>query len=771
MSGATWTHDPVWPWSVPDFGLPALAAVAALLTLLTVWSYRGVPGMTARRLLVVLGLRLAALALAFAALLRPALAFRDDLNAPSVLILVIDSSESMTIQDEMGQARWARALRALRDAEPLLQRLRDERDVNVVVYQFAGDVRDFDPQAKPDGKRTDFGEMLRTLYERHRAERHLRGLLVLSDGADNGTRFQPLAEVPAWRDLPCPVHTFALGSPTTSSKQRDVAILPASLTVEPSPVPVKAKMTVQATLDAPGFENAAVLFRLFLDDQEVPLEKVFVNDKDVTAEKHKLIPLTKDNRVRLQCSAPPKPGEVKLTLKVQSPDGEPSLPGETSAANNEAGTYVSVTKEGVSVLVVDKNRVWEPQFLIQALSQDPRFRVFPVWLRRNPQLTPAQLDLFQFDKQHYDVVILGDVRAARMPPQSLALIRQMVHDKGTGLLMMGGYDSFGPDWRGTELELLSPVTLDGKGQETKEVKMAPTADGLRHFVLQLADGAKGNKEVWDSLKTLNGMTLLGEPKRGLATVLARAGDPVAGPPLLVGQQYGSGRTLAFGGDSTERWRQVPEGIPHHARFWKQLVLWLAKQEEAEGNVWVKPDARRLAAGNKLGFRVGLRGKAGVELPDGKFEAKVVTPKGEELPVPTARDAQGEQGVFWKTDAAGEYKLVVNGNGKDGGDEVRGTASARFLVYQDEAEMTTQAANHDFLKALAARGGGQFRTADEFGKFLKELESQPLPTNKPKADLYPDWKRTSLSGFLLSVFLLFVELLSLEWFLRRRWGLV
>ena len=106
------------------------------------------------------------------------------------------------------------------------------------------------------------------------------------------------------------------------------------------------------------------------------------------------------------------------------------------------------------------------------------------------------------------------------------------------------------------------------------------------------------------------MTILGTPKPG-ATVLAVRGD--TGDPVLVSEDYGEGRTLAFAGDTTHLWQRLGlprsrEGVESHAHFWKQVVFWLAKRDKSEGNVWVKPDARRLPSGSKLSFSTGLRGK-------------------------------------------------------------------------------------------------------------------------------------------------------------------
>src|SRR5581483_7280262 len=101
-----------------------------------------------------------------------------------------------------------------------------------------------DEPGKPDGKRTDIGQMLKKLYEsRDRAGGRLRGLLVLSDGADNGTRFPAVTEATRWRGLPCPVHVFAYGKPTTADRQSDIIVT--GVQVDPSPARVKGEMTVR----------------------------------------------------------------------------------------------------------------------------------------------------------------------------------------------------------------------------------------------------------------------------------------------------------------------------------------------------------------------------------------------------------------------------------------------------------------------------------------------------------------------------------------------
>ncbi len=112
---------------------------------------------------------------------------------PSTLLIALRRVASMTIKDEVdNKSRWATLQRVLAASRDQLDRLRDEFNVNVVLARFAEEVSDYDPDGKADGQRTDFGRMLHTLHQRYSGERRLRGLLVLSDGADNGTLYPAL---------------------------------------------------------------------------------------------------------------------------------------------------------------------------------------------------------------------------------------------------------------------------------------------------------------------------------------------------------------------------------------------------------------------------------------------------------------------------------------------------------------------------------------------------------------------------------------------------
>ena len=174
--------------------------------------------------------------------------------------------------------------------------------------------------------------------------------------------------------------------------------------------------------------------------------------------------------------------------------------------------------------------------------------------------------------------------------------------------------------------------------------------------------------------------------------------------------------------------------------------------------------------------------------DAHFEVAVIDPQKNETKVPTAREHGSERGTFWKTDLPGEYVLVARGWGKDvDGKPLENLppARARFMVYQDEAEMSApgggsrvscQAGQRRRRKVsssgrLSAIPEGAGDSAASAGQSTESASAGPIGGGiRPRE---PSMIRldTLVSSGILACFMLFVGLLCLEWFLRRRWGLV
>jgi hypothetical protein len=303
--------------------------------------------------------------------------------------------------------------------------------------------------------------------------------------------------------------------------------------------------------------------------------------------------------------------------------------------------------------------------------------------------------------------------------------------------------------------------------------------------MHFKDTLEENNKFWKNLPPLEGMTSLGKKKQKATVLAIREGR--TGQPILVGSEYGKGRVLAFACDSTWNcWRRTPEMVKFHKRFWQKCIVWLAHQENMPDAIRLEPEQRRVAASNKLDFVVGLRSKDDRKAKDPRFRVKVIGPDGSQTIVPTTgKPGEDQHGTFLKTDGPGEYRLEAVLLNKKGKPVSANRAVSRFLVYDDDLELRRPGANPEALAKLARKSEGRHRPATEenFADLLQELRNKPLPQASPKVDLWPDWKRnppsrafddqltTLLGSGIFLCFILFVSFVCLEWYLRRRWGMV
>jgi uncharacterized membrane protein len=820
--------DPVRPWSENQLGPAALALLVLVLLGVTVWTYVGVPGAAPRRVVVILVLRLLALGLALLVVLRPSFAKSGRDQEPAVLYVLVDASASMSITDENDRSsRWDLMVRHLDEAAPEFRRLREEGRIETVFVRFGDDVKDFDPESpgQADGKRTDIALALQETERRDR-QRPPRAVLVLSDGADNGGHdFR--SEARKWRKLSCPVHTFAYGRTETPDRRKDLRLV--KLTTRPTPtVPLKGKPTVRVVIDAPGYADQKVRLRVFLEkpqearrpggeDAEVVPSSV-VRD-DLTEEELKELGLPKpaapsarkrgkeaspvvqleqreipDRRGKswpdvfeLELPALDRKGEYRLTVLV-----EPEQPPQDKVAltNNKMRTFLTVAKEGMKVLLIDKRRDGEPQAIYDALKKQESITPRTLWVGGGTPTEPAK-KLLDLETEKYDVVIIGDVspdqlRAIRK--DVIEVLARMVNDEEhrTGLLMMGGYNSFSQDWKNSDVGKCLPVDMtltDEKNprlarQYNNPIKFAPTEEGLKGTMLRLSES--NSPADWEKLPELRGLTEMGQPIAGKSVVLAES--KILKKLMLVSGKAGAGRTLVFAGDTTHHWIRDPESKKMHARFWKQVVAWLAQQDDPETIVKLVPDRRRTPIGEDLGFDVSLRNKRGDRVPDARFDFQAFDEQ--DRPVAGAGGRGQGRAVFAGNGPPGTYRLKVTAtdpNDPKGG----GEAEVRFEVYDDDREMLHQAAQVDVLNELAQEGGSrechnQFEEyTDEYGikqkrrlnalpAVLRELESQA--EGKGHRTSWPAWKSERLTAFVPLLFLAFAATLGSEWWLRRRWGL-
>ncbi len=582
--------------------------------------------------------------------------------------------------------------------------------------------------------------------------------IVLTDGAQRANPPRdgdPIIAARRAKDLGYPIHTVVFGSIESQGQLRDAAIekLIANQTVF-----VKNELTVTGQVRLSGYVNQNVPVQLLFETAPGKMEVVATTQARATSD-GELVPVE-------LVYAPQVPGEHKLTLRI------PPREGELVTSNNEDTTYVTVLKGGLRVLYLTGLVRDEQTFILRALraSRDIKVDYFRLNARRPNQRSDRvnQALTEGLAPGKFDVYILGDLDAEAFLPGELERLRDTVN-RGAGLIMLGGSHSFGPGgYADTPLAdvlpvKMSPLERQRFGEPVRDnvhinspLKMRPGPLAGRQFVTLLA-APERNAQLWQSLPPLDGANKF----RGVKEAPVWLEGPNT-EPLLVAGNSAAGRVLAFAGDTT--WRWVMHGFGDaHKRFWRQVVLWLAKKDQTnEGRVWIDLDERRVRFGARVNFTTGAQDAQGEPLNDAEFEGDIVLPGGKRETLKLNRQGQQATGSFKQTQTPGEYTITVRANHQG---KSLGSATARFLVFKQELELERPAADLSAMRRLSSMTpGGEAITPEAFPALLEKLKLAPRELEVEeltKTTLWDKWLVCLVLGVLLTA----------EWYFRKKWGLV
>ncbi|MBI2367322.1 MAG: hypothetical protein HYV01_20310, partial [Deltaproteobacteria bacterium] len=673
------------------------------------------------------------------------------------LTVLIDSSESMAYPASAKPAAGGTAGKSRLDtvrekltagAEPLIQRL--SRDYDLRLFRFGTDLEPIDAasvaQLKPQAQGTRLLELVQSAAKDAGVQ---SAILLFSDGIANGDK-KSLAGEP-----PLPVPIFAVGA-GESEGFTDVRIAEVRA---PQFAFRGREFKLDLTVHAAGLKGKTLPLYFNRGKNLITTRSVSI-DADLFEQK-----------ITLNFT-PKEIGTHSFSLDI------PAQPGEQITRNNQKEFKVDVQRDKIRVLTLSGSPAWNYRFLRMAIKQDPLIELVSFVFLRTPtdsvdvpdnqlSLIPFPIDdIFLEELKNFDVVFLDDFsHRAYFNPVYLDRVRDFVRDGG-GLAMLGGVRSFDSGGYGeSALKEVLPVELDGKGgyQSSGGIRPVLTASGKAHPITRLLPDPRTNEEAWTKMPALNGLNQV----RGVrGEVLLTADGAAAGAPLLAIGRFGKGRTLALMSDDAWRWNFIAAGNrespQNHLKLVRQMVRWLAQEPSFE-----QVQLRAIASarpGEKIAIKLRVLKDDFLPTSQASVQLRVIGPEGEPSLVLASADAEeGEYTGEYTPTREGTYRVEAEA-GLTG--KPLGKDRTSFSVAYGYGEIDDGLPRMDLLKQLAATSQGEFFLLSDWNEKSLEKIAAKIESHAPAQ--ISEQRQTRLWSTLWP-FSILLALLSVEWWMRRKWG--
>ena len=462
-------------------------------------------------------------------------------------------------------------------------------------------------------------------------------------------------------------------------------------------------------------------------------------------------------------------GEARVVMNLKAvvhSAGEHT--GQAQLAKNNALSFrVAASTRKRKLLILDGSSRWEMRYLRNLFERDPAWSVNTVLfgVGTDSLRLPRGDAKGQYPKRSetmakYDAVILGEIPADRFDDNDAQILQSFVA-RGGGLVVIDGkYDRMARLMTDRLPELI-PAEPDGD-HFIPSKSIVPTRLGLEQPMMNLAHDEEGLAEFWKRLPVPTATASVSS-KTGSEVWAEVIDDRGERSPWLVTWLFGGGRVFYFASDQTWRWRyKVADRF--HARFWNQVLAAVMQPPYSarDDYVAIGTDKIDYDAGEKPIIRARLQDTAGSPVGDATVDACLFA--GNQLvgTVPMSVD-DADRGTYIGQASeltSGAYDIRIRASGFD--QQALQATTPIWVGDSTTTEWNRISLNENTLTAITDAGGGQYRHESSADEILKQLK--PLSSGRIIESDHLVWQS-------FYWFLAVMALLTTEWYLRKRTGLV
>ncbi|MCP4727054.1 MAG: VWA domain-containing protein [bacterium] len=655
---------------------------------------------------------------------------RDELKP--IAAFMVDNTKSMTIT-EKGTNRKDEVLNYFQTSA--FESIED--DFEIEAYSFSRSAVIFDPQETNEldflGEGTDISQALAHAAADN-IEKPLKAVVLITDGVYNvGSNPVRAAEM-----LGVPVYTLITGS---TDQKRDILIS----NIQYNEVSyTETDMQINVLIRNTGYNSKTST--LILKENNEVIESRIIQLPDDQRENS----FTLDYRTDIS-------GLHRLTIEV-SP-----LEEEASIENNSREFYIKVLESKIRILVAAGRPSNDFRYLKASLEEHENFKVTGI-VRKQAGFYSDDLSGIINGLSEFDLIALVDYPSANSD-NFLQVLQTEITNNDIPLLYIRGQNL-------TNLSIstlndpLSVIRIITHG-EPNEVYMKPTQAGLDHPVFRIHELDSENITVWNGLPPV--ITGAGIPEISPGSVILGSIDaaknviplfPENTPLVFINNDNGR-KILFINAYDIWKWKLIAlrdrdiEGV--YDRLIENSVKWLTNREES---------SKVKISSSKEIYRNGEKVVITAQVYDDNYEpvnnaeaSAIINKNG--ININTVLRSQGG-GIY-----EGSSEILEPGEYAFSGravleDRVLGEDNGSFVVDNFSIEMQNTTADSAILKQIADVSGGRFFRINNARELTDIMEVEPVT----KEDVFElkIWNR-----FWLMV--LIILLFSIEWFFRKRWGML
>lgn len=568
---------------------------------------------------------------------------------------------------------------------------------------------------------TDFSKIFSKINQ---IENNIASITIISDGVIT----QGSTPIYSAEKIGVPVFTVGIGD---SSKKNDIEI---KNVINNEFIYSETPTTILATILNKGFAGKTTQISLYENSQLVEQKSVTLDQSGV-------------NSVSFDYT-PKQSGEKKLSIRINS------IQGESNSLNNQKVFYVDVLSNKINVLLIAGSPSSDLTFIKNALTSDNNMRVNTL-----TQITPgnfleananAKLD-------SADIIYLLGFPTNSTSEDFLNRLANKLENKSTPffLLLSGDVDIR----KLNKINNFLPVSVSLIDKNYLSVQPDIQIAEIDNPIVQNNSGSE-----WNNLPPINQpiVTLSVKPESKVISKVKINNQP-RNNPLVVSRNFGSKRSVVLIGKDIWKWKlqTANKNLNLFDNFIISSTRWLNAPDDQK-KVRIKTSKKIYSSGEVVEFSAQVYDESFNPVNEAEVKVKI-----------TGQIEKEE--IVLNSIGAGLYEGTVSLN-KNGDYNFSGSAllnnkslgsdNGSFNIGDIDIEMTETRMNFEFLNQLSNQTNGSFFLPTEINSLIAKLNEINKTATKEKLST-SDIRLWSDEWLLIIVILLF----ALEWFLRKRSGML